>query len=133
MAQRERYKMRPVGSSTWVDIRQPASGMGWNFETTYTEDSARSYVGVMTETALFTNEAIPYKVNSLTAAEAATILQLVVQKRFQMHYFSPYYGAWRDDTFYVGKGSLNVGQLDNTTGLIDSISFNAICINPLPI
>jgi len=131
MAQ-EFIKMRPVSASSWTVIRQPDEDMGYSFETTYREDSARNYHGVMAETPLFTVESFSYAASDLTVAEMSEILQIVAKGgRFQMHYFSPYYGAWRDDLFYVGKGSLSIGQLDKDNGLFNSLSFNVVGVNPI--
>lgn len=131
MAQ-EFIKMRKVGSSAWVTIRQPDEDMGYSFETTYREDSARNYHGTMSETPLFTVESFSYAASDLTIAEMSTILQIVAKGgRFQMHYFSPYYGTWRDGLFYVGKGSLSIGQLDKDNGLFSSLSFNIVGVDPI--
>ena len=87
----EFIKMRPVSASSWTIIRQPDEDMGYSFETTYREDSARNYHGVMAETPLFTVESFSYAASDLTVAEMAEILQIVAKGgRFQMHYFSPW-------------------------------------------
>ena len=95
-----------------VVIRQPDENMGYNFETTYTEDSTRVQSGVGHFTAMFTVESFSYEATDVTIAEMSQILQLIAKGRnFTLHYFSPYYGTWRNDTFYVGKGSLSIGRL----------------------
>ena len=113
-------------------IRQPDEGLGFDFETTYTEDSTRVQSGVLHATPMFTVESFSYSASTLTVAEAKTILQLVAKgKTFTLHYFSPYYGAWRDDKFYVGKGSLEIGRLNESGERIDGLSFNMIGVNPI--
>lgn len=113
-------------------IRQPDEGLGFDFETTYTEDSTRVQSGVLHATPMFTVESFSYSASTLTVAEAKTILQLVAKgKIFTLHYFSPYYGAWRDDKFYVGKGSLEIGRLNESGERIDGLSFNMIGVNPI--
>lgn len=115
-----------------IEIVQPDEGLGYDFETTYSEDTTRTFSGGLYMTPLFTVEAFSYKASKVTAAQAKTILQIVATGgKFTMFYYSVYYGAWRTDTFYVGKGSLSVGQIDNNTGLVDEISFNIIGVNPL--
>lgn len=113
-------------------IRQPDEGLGFDFETTYTEDSTRVQSGVLHATPMFTVESFSYSASTLTVAEVKTILQLVAKgKTFTLHYFSPYYGAWRDDKFYVGKGSLEIGRLNESGERIDGLSFNMIGVNPI--
>ncbi len=115
-----------------VKIRQPDEGLGFEFETTYTEDSTRVQSGVGHFTPMFTVESFSYEAAGVTLAEMKTILQLVAKGAyFTLHYFSPYYGQWRDDTFYVGKGSLSIGTLREDEELYDSLSFNMIGVNPI--
>lgn len=128
----ETIKFKPSNASTWVAVRQPDEDLGYSFETTYRADTTRSTAGVLVETPMFTVEQFQYKASDLTAAEMSQILQIVAKgQRFTMHYFSPYYGVWRDDVFYVGKGSLSIGQLDRDNGLFSSLSFNIVGVNPL--
>lgn len=116
-----------------VTIKQPDENMAYNFESTYSEDSTRVQSGVGHFTPLFTVESLGYTSTRMTKEELSQILKLVVGKQFTLHYFSPYYGAWRDDTFYVGQGSLNIRRIavDDTT--YSSVSFNMIGVNPIPI
>lgn len=114
-------------------IKQPDEGLKYSFETTYSEDSTRVQTGVLHTTPLFTVESYGYEATGLTIQEMKTILQIVAKgKHFKMHYFSPYYGTWRDDTFYVGKGSLTIGTLRQDKELFDSLSFNIVGVNPIP-
>lgn len=115
-----------------VAICQPDEGLGYDFETTYSEDSTRVQSGVLHATPLFTVEAFSYKASYLTVEEMSQILQLIAKGgNFTLHYFSPYYGAWRDDRFYVGKGSLSIGRLNEDNETYDSLSFNMIGVNPI--
>ena len=115
-----------------TQICQPDEGLGYDFETTYSEDSIRVQSGVLHATPLFTVEAFSYSASYLTVAEMKTILQAVAKgATFTLHYFSPYYGTWRDDEFYVGKGSLSVGRLNESGEIYDSLSFNMIGVNPI--
>ena len=115
-----------------VKIKQPDEGLGYSFETTYTEDTARVQSGVLRATPMFTVEAFEYEATTLTTAELKTILQIVAKgKTFNLHYFSPYYGQWRTDKFYVGAGSLEIGRLNTETERFDSLSFSMIGVNPL--
>lgn len=115
-----------------VVIKQPDEGLGYGFETTYTEDSTRVQTGVGYFTPLFTVESFSYKATYLTIQEMATILQMVATGHyFDFTYMSPYYGTWRTDEFYVGKGSLNIGWFDESTGHYDELSMNIIGRNPI--
>ena len=113
-------------------ILQPDEGLGYDFETTYTEDTTRVQSGTLHASAMFTVEAFSYEASWVSVADMRTILQIVAKgKPFTLHYFSPYYGAWRDDKFYVGKGSLSIGRLNEAEERYDSLSFNMIGVNPI--
>lgn len=115
-----------------VKIKQPDEGLGYSFETTYTSDSTRVQSGAMHATPMFTVESFSYAASYLTIAEMQAILQKVAKGgTFTLHYFSPYYGQWRDDTFYVGKGSLEIGRLTEGGEYFDSLSFNMVGVNPI--
>ena len=115
-----------------VKIKQPDEGLGYSFETTYTSDSTRVQSGAMHATPMFTVESFSYAASYLTIAEMQTILQKVAKGgNFTLHYFSPYYGQWRNDTFYVGKGSLEIGRLTEGGEYFDSLSFNMVGVNPI--
>lgn len=115
-----------------VNTVQPDEGLKYDFETTYTEDTVRVQSGVMYITPLFTVEAYGYSRKDLTAEEMKLMLQKIAKGRpFKVHYFSAYYGAWRDDYFYVGKGSLTVGSWKQNDEKFDSLSFNMVGVNPL--
>lgn len=115
-----------------VNIKQPDEGLGYSFETTYTSDSTRVQSGAMHATPMFTVESFSYAASYLTIAEMQAILQKVAKGgNFTLHYFSPYYGQWRDDTFYVGKGSLEIGRLTEDGEYFDSLSFNMVGVNPI--
>ena len=115
-----------------VVILQPDEGLGYDFETTYTEDSTRVQSGVLHASAMFTVESFSYQATDVNLQDMKTILQIVAKgKPFTLHYFSPYYGAWRDDKFYVGKGSLSIGRINQARERYESLSFNMIGVNPI--
>lgn len=115
-----------------IEVKQPDKGLGYDFETTYTEDSGRVQNGIAYITPLFTVEAFSYTATDITESEMSQILQLVSHgEPFTLHYRSPYYGGWRDDTFYVGKGSLSIGTWKENEERYESLSFNMIGVNPL--
>ena len=113
-------------------IKQPETGLGYDFETTYSKDSTRTQDGIAHFTPLFTVEKFSYSAKLLTKDEMKTILQLVAGGRyFTLHYFSPYFGVWRDDTLYVGKGSLSIGRLNENAEYFEELSFSMIGVNPV--
>lgn len=115
-----------------VEIKQPAEGLGYSFETQYTSDSARVQSGELHTTPIFTVESLSYSASFLSKTEMRVILQLIAKgNRFSLTYFSPYHGTWRTDTFYVPKGSVSIGRLNEGTELFDSLSFEMIGVNPI--
>ena len=112
-------------------IWQPDQDLGVAFETTYTKDSGRTRDGVNHLTPLFTVEQFSYSAEEIPADECAKILQKVIGRNFRLHYFSSYHGAWRDDTFFVGKGDLQVKTLKGGHETMKSLKFNMTGINPL--
>ena len=113
-------------------IKQPDEGLKFSFETTYSEDTQRNMSGKLLLTPMFTVEAYEYEASYPTVAEVKTLLQKIATgKSFSLRYFSPYYGAWRTDSFYVGKGSLVIGRLNEAQEEYDSISFSMIGVNPI--
>ena len=115
-----------------IEIFQPDKDLGSNFETTFTQDSGRVQSGVMHATPMFTVEQFSYVATDIPVDEASKILQMIVHGRpFTLHYFSPYYGIWRDDKFRVGKGSLTIGKLKENEEKLTSLSFNMTGDNPI--
>lgn len=115
-----------------TDIYQPDSGLAYDFETTYTEDSTRVQTGVLHATSMFTVEQLNYTATHIPQSEATKILQMVATgQNFTLHYFSMFYGRWRDDTFYVGKGQMTIGTLEDGNEYLDSLSFNMTGVNPI--
>ena len=113
-------------------VPQPDEGLGYDFETTYTQDTTRAMSGTLYAGAMFTVESLAYKVSYIPAAEASKVLRIVDSgKPFTLHYFSLHYGKWRDGKFYVGKGSLSIGRLHEADETVDEISFNMIGVDPI--
>ena len=113
-------------------VKQPDAGLGYSFETTYTEDSNRLQNGQAHTSAMFTVESFSYQASDLTVQEMTQILGMVAKgSKFLLHYLSPYYGTWRDDYFYVGRGSLAIGRWKETEERYESLSFNMIGVNPI--
>lgn len=115
-----------------IRIKQPDEGLGYEFESTYTEDSTRAMNGTLYFTSLFTVESFTYNASWLTKEEMSQILQIVAPgKQYTLHYLSPYYGVWRDGLFYTGKGSLVIGRWNEEEERYEGLSFNMIGVNPI--
>lgn len=115
-----------------VKIRQPDKGLGYGFETQFTKDTGRVQNGKMHTTPLFTVETFTYSASFLTVDEMKEILQQVARGTpFHLHYFSPYFGIWRTDTFYVPKGTLNIGRLVENREKFDLLRFTMTGVNPI--
>lgn len=112
--------------------KQPDEGLGYSFETTYSDDSDRVQTGQGYFTPLFTVESYSYSASDLTLSEMSYILKQVAKgRKFKAHYLSPYEGKWKDGYFYVGKGSLKIGTWKEQEEIYDSLSFNMIGVNPI--
>lgn len=107
----------------------------FQFQTTSSEDSGRPMSGKAHISPLFTVEAYDVEYEDLTPAQTSALLKKIVQKPskpyFSLHYFSPYYGEWRTDQFYVGEGSLDVRTLKEGEEMISSISCSFVGRNKL--
>lgn len=115
-----------------IEIFQPDEGLQSSFETTYSSDSSRVQSGVMHATPLFTVEQFSYSATDIPIEEAKKIIQMVIKgEPFTLHYFSTYYGVWRDGTFRVGKGQYSIGTLKQNEETLESLSFNMTGDNPL--
>lgn len=124
--------MKLKSADDWTVIKQPDEGLEYNFETTYEDGATRAQTGEGKFTAMYTVESLGYKATDLTVQEMATILQIVARgRKFLLRYFSPYLGRWTYGWFYVGKGSLVIGRLNEGKERFDSLSFNCVSINPI--
>lgn len=115
-----------------AEIFQPDEGLGYDFETTYTEDTTRVQSGRLHSSPMFTVESLSYEASDIPLDEASKILQMVAKgKNFQLRYYSCYYGQWRTGAFYVGKGSMSIGTLKADEETLESLSFNMIGVDPI--
>lgn len=115
-----------------VVIFQPDKDVGFAWETTYTEDSGRVSSGKARTTPLFTVEAFTFSFTNIPVKKMSEILKIVAKGRhFKVHYFSPYYGEWRNDVFYVGQGDASLGSLKNNQEIFSSASIKITGVNPI--
>ena len=60
------------------------------------------------------------------------ILKIIAKGNvFNMRYMSTYYGKWRTDRFYVGKGNFKIGSWKADEERDDSLTFNITGVNPI--
>jgi len=77
-------------------------------------------------------EALGYSRAAVSKTMLSQILKIIAKgQQFQLYYFSAYYGAWCQAWFYVGKGQLNIGRLNEGKELFTSLDFNMVSVNPL--
>lgn len=115
-----------------VGIWQPDNNLAYTFESTYTNDSTRTQDGGGHFTPLFTVEQLGYSATGIPVAEATKILQQIAKgATFTLHYYSLYYGAWRDGEFYVGQGNCAIGTLEDGGERLSSLEFNMTGVKPL--
>lgn len=114
-------------------VWQPDSEMAAAWETTFTEDSTRVQSGRDHFTPLFTIEQYSYSASNVPVAEATKIIQMVLKgKPVLLHYWSVYYGRWRDDYFRVGKSqNITIGTLISGGEMYSKLAFNMTGVNPV--
>ena len=117
------------------DIAQPLTPVKEDWETTYTPDSGRVMSGNAILDPMFTVESFGLEFANLTPEQVSELLQVVVPRAskntFSFTYYSPYYGKWRTDEFYTGKGTLNIRRAKDDDTRYERISFNVIGVNPI--
>ena len=115
-----------------IEIFQPDEGLKSSFETTYSEDSTRLQTGEANFVPLFTVEQFGYSASDIPIADASVILQQIIKgEAFKLHYFSPYYGKWRDGMFRVGQGQFTIGTVEEGGEKLTSLSFNMTGEKPI--
>ena len=113
-------------------IHQPDEGLKFNTETKYSQDSGRVQNGEAHITPLFTVEQYGYTATNVPQEKATEIIRIICTgKPFKLHYFSMYYGEWRDAMFYVGKGDFDIGSLKEGEECVKTLSFNMTGVKPI--
>lgn len=126
-------RLRAYGNTgDGVEIAQPDKGLGFNYETTYTEDSGRIQSGTAIVAPMFTVKSYSYSREHPKTTEVAQILGYIASgAKFEMYAFDPITNSWGWDVYYVGQGSMSVGLLTSDGGHYDSFVFNAVGVNPI--
>ena len=103
-----------------------------NMATTSTEDSDRTQDLVMHNTPMGTIQNGELEWRYIELDEAALILQQIVNKReYSLRYPNPLTGRWEVSTFYTANYSLGTHMISNGKSVWESLSFNAVRINPV--
>jgi hypothetical protein len=103
-----------------------------NGATTSTEDSDRTQDLIMHNTPMGTIESYSFEWRNIETEEAAKIIQQIKDKsQYTLRYMSVSAGVWTTGDFYTSNYS--VGSLKNVNGgyAWESLSFNAVSINPV--
>lgn len=115
-----------------IVIHQPDEGLKFNTETKYSQDSGRVQNGEAHITPLFTVEQYGYTATNVPQEKATEIIRIICTgKPFKLHYFSMYYGEWRDAMFYVGKGDFDISSLKEGEECVKTLSFNMTGVKPI--
>lgn len=115
-----------------IEIHQPDEGLKFSTETKYSQDSGRVQNGDAHITPLFTVEQYGYTATNVPQKKATEIIQIICTgKPFKLHYFSMYYGEWRDAMFYVGKGDFDISSLKEGEECVKTLSFNMTGVKPI--
>lgn len=116
-----------------IDIFQPDEDLAYAIETTFTEDSTRLQSGSANFVPMFTVEQLSYQATDIPIEKATEILQMVGKgESFTLHYFSVFYGRWRDGIFRVGKSNtISIGSLEEDNEKLSMLSFNMTGDEPL--
>lgn len=115
-----------------IIIKAPEKkGYGLSAATTSTQDSDRTQDLVMHNTPMGTIYSIALKFSNLTAYQVSTILEQIEDKaKYQFHYYNPRKKRWEDGEFYTSNYSVSASSLVDGKEMFDSLSFNAIGVNP---
>lgn len=100
--------------------------------TTSTEDSDRTQDLVMHNTPMGTPESYSFEWKNISPADAALIIQQIKNRsKYTLRYLSASRGTWKTDTFYTSNYTFGTLKLVNGMEVWESMSFNAVSIEPL--
>lgn len=103
-----------------------------NGATTSTEDSDRTQDLIMHNTPMGTIQNGEFEWRYIELDEAALILSQIVNKdEYSLRYPDPLSGRWEVRTFYTANYSLGTHMISNGKSVWESLSFNAVRINPV--
>lgn len=112
-------------------IRQPTS-VEFSYAVTSTADSGNNQYGVMKNVVMFTKEAYKITFERLKSDEVSEIMQRVLGRgSIEFYYYSPHYGRWRTDQFYVANLNGQIATVKEGKEGSKSLSFQITGINPI--
>lgn len=103
-----------------------------NFATTSTEDSDRTQDLVMHNTPMGTISSYSFEWRYIEPDEVALILAQVMNKsEYSLRYFNPLTASWDVGAFYSSNYTFGTLRYSNGMEVWESLSFNAVVINPV--
>lgn len=103
-----------------------------NFATTSTEDSDRTQDLVMHNTPMGTISSYSLEWKYIEIEEAALILNQIINKsQYSLRYINPLTASWTTGMFYTSNYTLGTFGKTNGHNTWESLSFNAVVINPI--
>lgn len=103
-----------------------------NFATTSTEDSDRTQDLVMHNTPMGTISSYSFEWRYIEPEEAALILSQVMNRsEYSLRYLNPLTARWEVGMFYTSNFPFGTLKQVNGRDTWESLSFNAVVINPV--
>lgn len=103
-----------------------------NFSTTSTEDSDRTQDLVMHNTPMGTISSYSFEWKYIDPEEAALILsQIMNRSEYSLRFLNPLSGGWDTAAFYTSNYTFGSLKHVNGRDTWESLSFNAVVINPV--
>ncbi len=114
-----------------ISVKTPDSFIP-NFATTSTEDSDRTQDLVMHNTPMGTISSYSLKWTNVEPEEVASILSQTINKsQYSLRFLNPLTAKWETGEFYTSNYSFGTLKKVNGKDAWESLSFNAIVINPV--
>lgn len=103
-----------------------------NLATTSTDDSDRDQSLVMHNTPIGTVASYSLKWSYIDVADAAVILQQILNKSsFRLHYFDIVTASWKDSDFYATTFNSPAKTLEEGDECWEELSFNVVKVRPV--
>lgn len=100
--------------------------------TTSTEDSDRTQDLVMHNTPIGTIESYAFGWKYIEPEESAKIIRQILNRSgYSLRYLNPLTGGWQTGQFYTSNYNLGTLMVSNGSFVWESLSFNAVGINPV--
>lgn len=114
-----------------IKVKTPDSFIP-NFATTSTEDSDRTQDLVMHNTPMGTIASYSLSWQYIEPEEAALILSQTMNKsQYSLRYLNPLTAQWETGAFYTSNFTFGTLKQTNGCETWESLSFNAVVINPV--